>query len=93
MRPCPYAGCKYHLFSERAMKVDRGTSDIEVAADVYVLLAMEETCVLDIAQHGGIMQGEIASHLGLEEDAVRKIEKRALPKLRSTELKVFSEED
>lgn len=71
-RPCPHLRCKYHLGSEP--RAD-GTLDIRS------LSPSAETCALDLIQPGGIGQGEIADALGITQQAVDRIEFRALRKL------------
>jgi len=43
---------------------------------------MTETCVLDVARHGGVALEVVSELLGLTRESVRRIEAEALQKIR-----------
>lgn len=75
-RPCPWVGCRYHLF-------------LDVKPNGRLLLAFPDlepdeipaSCALDIADRGGASQDEIGELLGMSHQAVECIEQRTRPRL------------
>lgn len=70
-RPCPWVGCRYHLLLE----VGRDGSLRLTHPDIW---AMPMSCCLDVADRGGETQDVIGAILGLNRDAIRTTETRAL---------------
>lgn len=66
-RPCVHATCKWHL--------DRMRRRPEDVTD------WSESCVLDVADRGGMTLEEIAAFLGITREGVRQVEVRALEKV------------
>jgi hypothetical protein len=58
LRPCPWVSCRYHLAHER---IRRLSADDAVDA----IERMDETCTLDLADHGGRNVQAIANALGV----------------------------
>lgn len=88
-RPCPWAGCRYHL----GYDVTHGGSlkDQFPGREVIPLegeRGLPVTCALDVADKGEHTLAEVAEALNLTRERVRQIEKQALDKLadRLTEL-------
>jgi hypothetical protein len=72
-RPCPYIGCRYHLFMDYTT---RGVPDsLWWSRDP---LRMDQTCCLDIADAGPITLEEVGEMLGLTRERVRQIETMAM---------------
>ena len=68
-RPCPFVSCRYHL-----LPVVKDADDIRV---------LRESCVLDVAEEGGLSIVKVGQLLHLNQMMVWKIEQRALRKLRA----------
>ena len=75
-RPCPYAGCRYHL----GFEVRASGSLVEVFGDTEVW-DMSHTCALDEAKVPRTLD-EIGAMLGMTRERIRQIEEEALAKLR-----------
>lgn len=69
-RPCPFVSCRYHLFEEFA----GATSEED-------LLIMPYTCVLDVADEGGLTLEAVGDVLGVSRQRIEQIEGVALRKL------------
>lgn len=78
-RPCPFVGCKYHLFLE---VIKSGGISFNVGDDVKNLQRMAQTCALDVAAHGQHSARNVGRLLNLTHQAVSKIEEKALEKVR-----------
>lgn len=76
-RPCPYVGCRYHLYLE----VRQGSGNIKFNFPGLEVWEMGETCALDAAEAGGLTLTEIGRRLNLTRERVRQIEGKALRKL------------
>ena len=70
-RPCPWITCKWHLYVEFS---DHGREEIDVAT-------MKHSCLLDIADDGGMTLEEIGEMMKLTRERIRQIEAVALKKL------------
>lgn len=82
-RPCPFVGCRHHLFLEVSPAHSLCTHGKTQVADVEALAAMAETCSLDVADRGGIRLDEAARMSGFKAtDTARAIERRGLAMLR-----------
>lgn len=77
-RPCPWVGCRYHLFLEmvnqgRAVRLPRGL-DVEPET-------LQPSCALDVADDGPVTLEEVAEFLGVTRERVRQVEDIALKKV------------
>jgi Sigma-70, region 4 len=76
VRPCPFVGCKYHLYldvaSNGSLKINFPQREPE---------DLEKSCALDIAEHGGITLDATGFAMNLTRERVRQVESRALLKL------------
>ena len=87
IRPCPWVSCRHHL----AVDVDErigyaSTSTVKcnpLLGEEDDILAMPETCSLDVAERGGMTLDEVGQLLGVTRERVRQIELVALTRLRA----------
>jgi len=77
-RPCPYVGCKYHLY----LDVNPETGSIKLNFPDLEVWEMAETCSLDVADRGGITLEEVGEILNLTRERIRQVEVRGLLKLK-----------
>jgi len=78
-RPCPFVGCKYHLFLDIV-----GKKIIENGLDP---LDMEQCCALDEAEEGGKCLEDIRKVYGLSRERIRQIIEHGLRKMRFIDVK------
>lgn len=86
-RPCPYAGCRYHLYTE---VTDCGSLVIFKHLEVW---EMDETCALDVAERGGRTLEEVGLVMGLTRERVRQIELDALARVKAALTEIGLDED
>lgn len=76
MRPCPYVGCRYHLY------IDVNPSgNFRINFPNVEPWDLEESCALDVADRGDHNLEEIGDIMGITRERVRQIESVALSKL------------
>lgn len=78
-RPCPHVSCKYNLYldvSERTGSIKLNFPDLEVDQ-------MTESCVLDVADRGGMTLGDVGAAMNLTRERVRQLERSAMAKIDS----------
>jgi hypothetical protein len=73
-RPCPWAGCAFHLLLE----VDAETGNLHFPFGDLDLDELPETCLLDVADRGGVTLQEVGVALNVSRERVRQIEERGL---------------
>lgn len=76
-RPCPYISCKHHLYvdvSPRTGAIKLNFPDLEV-------WDLNESCALDIADHGGTTLEDVGAIMNLTRERIRQVEVKALAKL------------
>jgi hypothetical protein len=78
-RPCPFVSCKYHL----ALDVNPKTGSIKLNFPDMEVEDMPETCVLDIADKGGLTLEEVGDVLNLTRERIRQVEIVAIAKLKA----------
>ena len=71
-RPCPWITCRWHLYVDVS---HRGRLDVEVTE-------MKHTCVLDVADDGGLTLEEIGDLMGVTRERIRQLEAQILGKLK-----------
>jgi len=76
-RPCPFVSCKYHLYLEAG----RGRGSIKLLFPDIEPWELGETCLLDVAELGGVTMEATAVMLNLTKERVRQIQQKALAKL------------
>jgi hypothetical protein len=83
IRPCPWVGCKYHLYLEV-----RGNKILAPNVDPWEL---EDSCSLDLAEkRQGMTLDEIGTIFGLTRERVRQIQHIALDKVGPGLRRIFS---
>lgn len=90
-RPCPFAGCRYHL----ALDVHPRTGSITLNAPGVEIEDMAETCALDVADRGRHRLISVGDLLNMTRERVRQIEGIAAKKIRDAEpsLRDYTERD
>lgn len=78
-RPCPFVGCKHHLFLE----VNPRTGSIQFTFPDLEIEELKETCALDVAARDGATLEGVGHVLNLTRERIRQIEVRGLVKLRA----------
>lgn len=74
--PCPYVGCKYHLWCD--ITPDGSLRVTHPQVDPW---DMPVTCALDVAADGGAALEDIAASEGITRERIRQILMRAISKL------------
>lgn len=87
-RPCPWVGCRYHLFLDVA---HTGTVRFAFGDDVSVLEKMPETCALDVADAGAMSGNGLAHILNITGTRVRFLTARAQQNFRAVAKDVVDE--
>lgn len=72
-RPCPFTMCKFHLY----LDVDR-RGEMRLTFPDKEVWEIPQTCVLDLAERGGMTLEEVGRVLNLTRERVRQLEARAL---------------
>ena len=80
-RPCPYVACRHNLYLDET----RGGSILlnfpdEEPGDLV------QSCVLDLAEQGGMVLGDVGAVLGVTRERVRQLRDRALKRLREGDI-------
>lgn len=76
VRPCPYVGCRYHLY----LDVDSRTGSLKINADREPW-ELARSCALDVADEGRLTLEQVASTMQVTRERVRQIEQRAREKI------------
>lgn len=78
VRPCPWAGCRYHLWAEVS-----SSGTLRPAFPGLEPWELRETCALDVAEDGEHTLDEVAELLGVTREWIRKSEIAALVKIKA----------
>jgi len=72
-RPCPFVGCRYHLFVDvtDAGNLKLNFPDLEV-------WELGQTCALDVADQGGVTLDDVGIYLNVSRERARQLELEAL---------------
>lgn len=74
LRPCPWAGCKHHLY----LDVDPETGSIKINRPDIALEDLEDSCVLDVADRGEHTLEQVGTFLNITRERTRQLEAKAL---------------
>jgi hypothetical protein len=76
-RPCPWVGCRHHLYLEatEAGGLKLNFPDLEP-------WELQHTCALDVAERGGITLEEVGEIMNITRERTRQLEVRGLVKLK-----------
>jgi len=74
-RPCPYVGCRHHLYLEVSP-----SGELRLAFPGRDPDELAESCALDVAERGGASLDEVGRCFGLTRERIRQIEAKALAK-------------
>lgn len=77
-RPCPWVSCKFNLY----LDVNPETGSITLNFPDLEPWELRETCVLDVAERGGLTLEEVGDILNLTRERIRQLEVRGLLKLK-----------
>lgn len=83
-RPCPWVGCKYHLY----LDVNPKTGSIKLNFPDIEPDEMTDSCVLDIADRGPVTLEDVGRIMNLTRERIRQLEAGAAEKIRSTRLAI-----
>ena len=75
-RPCPWVGCRYHLWAEPA-----SLGRVRVVFPDLEPWEVPATCALDMADQGGLTLEEVGHFMNLTRERVRQLEATALDEL------------
>lgn len=73
-RPCPWVGCKHHLY----LDVNPTTGSVTIAFPDRDPWELEHSCSLDVAARSGITLEEVGGIMNLTRERIRQLESRAL---------------
>jgi hypothetical protein len=74
-RPCPFIRCKWHvLWASKQGTALIGSAPEHIVVNWILDLDPEWSCVLDIADRGGVILDDIARVMGITKEYVRQIE-------------------
>lgn len=76
-RPCPWVGCKYHLYID----VNERIGSIRYNFPGTALEDIRDSCALDVAAEEGCTLDEVGAVMNLTRERIRQIEEMALEKL------------
>lgn len=80
VRPCPFVGCRYHLF----LNVNRwGGVNFPYGSDPAVIADMPTTCALDVAAGDPLTLKECGLLMNLNRERIRQLEEGALAKFKA----------
>ena len=77
-RPCPFVGCRHHLYLDA-----KPTGAITLSWPHLAPWEIPESCALDVAECGEHTLDEVGALLNVTQERIRKIEVRALGRLRT----------
>jgi hypothetical protein len=78
IRPCPWVGCRYHLYLDV-----RENGTIILNFPDTAPWETPETCTLDVAEQGGLTLEAVGALMSLDRERVRQIEADVLGMVRT----------
>lgn len=85
-RPCPWVECRYHLAIDRTS--ERWGAEVVTVSGRFDW--SRPTCALDCADDGPMSSRSVAAAMGLHRQAIQRIERRAMAKVRRLGLSAFA---
>ena len=83
-RPCPFVGCRYHLY----LDVNPKSGNIRLNFPDRSPGDLDESCALDLAESDATTAEAIALHMNITRERVRQIEAQALAKIEHLQLEL-----
>jgi len=81
-RPCPFVTCEFNLY----LDVNPATGSIKFNFPDLEVWEMKESCVLDVAERGGITLEEVGEIVNLTRERVRQIQLSAIRSIKNSDL-------
>lgn len=72
IRPCPYVGCKYHLY----LDVNQDSGSIKLNHPDKEVWELENSCALDVADQGGMTLDSVGKAMNLSRERIRQLERK-----------------
>lgn len=79
-RPCPFAGCRYHL----ALDINPNNGSLKLNRPDREIWELEHTCALDVAEEGEHTLEQVGVILNVTREGLRLIQEESLDGLRGT---------
>jgi hypothetical protein len=76
-RPCPYVGCRYHLY----LDVSPATGSIKLNFPDLEVWELRVSCALDVARAGGVRLESVGDVMNITRERIRQLEAEAVAKL------------
>lgn len=76
-RPCPWAGCRHHLYLEVTP-----TGSVKLVFPELEVDQIPETCSLDVAEHGPLTLDQVGQALNVTLERARQLEAKTFGRLR-----------
>lgn len=73
-RPCPFFACRWNLY----LDVNPATGSIKFNFPGLEFWELEETCALDVADHGGVTLERVGELLNVSRERIRQVETSGL---------------
>lgn len=80
MRPCPFVSCAHHMF----LDVSLATGSIKFNFPDKEVWELDESCVLDVADRGGVTLEEVAATMNLTRERARQLEMKGISNICSS---------
>jgi hypothetical protein len=77
MRPCPFVGCKYHLY----LDINPETGSIKLNFPDLEVWEMGKSCTLDVTDDGPVTLEEVGGIMNLTRERIRQLEESGLQAL------------
>jgi len=84
VRPCPYVGCKHHLYLD--VNKDTGNIRINFPDREPEQMPKNGSCVLDVTDEGSVTLEQAGTYINLTRERIRQVEAAGLDKLRNPRL-------
>jgi hypothetical protein len=78
-RPCPFVGCRHHLF----LDLEDGAKSIKLNFPDVAVEDLEHSCSLDVADMGGANLDDVGDTMNVTRERIRQIEGKLLAQFRN----------